>query len=187
MVLMSAQEIEGNRLRGELRIVCGHLNVLHAELVSITHQALTTNAWHGDGVRSIEHWLAWQAGLSTATATKIAAIARRTNELPETTQLFTNGLLSLDQTAAVARHTPTHHDHTAAVMAHRSDRSRDFGTTQIEDGRWQTSLPTGSATSDCRCSAASSPVTISTDPTEPLIRRRCLSARLRRSTRGRAR
>jgi len=116
MVLMSTQEIEGQRLCAELQVVCGHLNVLHAELVSITRQALATNAWHGDGVRSIEHWLAWRAGISTALAAKITAVARRVEELPETTQLFTDGLLSLDQIAAVARYTPAHHDHTAAGM-----------------------------------------------------------------------
>lgn len=117
MVLASTQELEGNRLRAELAVVCGHLNVLHAQLVSITVQALATDAWHGDGVRSIDHWLAWQAGISTSHAHQITTIARRHAELPETIGLFTDGLLSLDQTVAVARHTPAHHDHTAAAMA----------------------------------------------------------------------
>lgn len=117
MVLMSTQEIEGNRLRAELAVVCGHLNVLNAELVSITRQALATDAWQGEGVRSIEHWLAWQAGISPAHAHRIAAVARRHAELPETMRLFNDGLLTLDQVAAIARYTPAHHDHTAATMA----------------------------------------------------------------------
>jgi len=127
MVSTCVREVEGERLRGELRVVCGHLNVLHGQLVSITREALATNAWHGDGVRSIEHWLAWQAGISSGLAAKIAAVARRTNELPETTKLFTDGLLSLDQMAAVARHTPAHHDYTAAQMVRNltvTDRDR---------------------------------------------------------------
>lgn len=116
MVSTCTREVESERLRSELQVVCGHLNASYGRLVAITRQALETDAWHGDGVRSIEHWLAWQGGISSALASKITAVARRGDELPETTKLLTDGLLSLDQMAAVAKYTPPNHDHTAAQM-----------------------------------------------------------------------
>ena len=51
---------ERGAIEDRLRAVCGHLNVLHAELVALAAEALATGAWAGDGLRSLAHWLNWQ-------------------------------------------------------------------------------------------------------------------------------
>ena len=37
-------------IEDRLRAVCGHLNVLHAQLVALAAEALATGAWAGDGL-----------------------------------------------------------------------------------------------------------------------------------------
>ncbi|MGZ7023629.1 MAG: hypothetical protein ACXVJ3_20510, partial [Ilumatobacteraceae bacterium] len=41
--------------------LCGHLNVLHAQLVDTIVEALDGELWQQWGIRSPEHWLAWQS------------------------------------------------------------------------------------------------------------------------------
>ena len=41
-----------NRLEADLSEVCGHLNVLHERMVSLTREALETAAWEGQGLNT---------------------------------------------------------------------------------------------------------------------------------------
>ena len=58
-----------------LRTVCGHLNVLNAQLVELAAEALETGSWHGCGVKSLAHWLTWQAGISPVTPREVVRLA----------------------------------------------------------------------------------------------------------------
>ena len=114
---MTVFEATQRRLEGELAEVCGHLNVLHERMVSITREALATEAWSGAGINTPVQWLAWQTGLSPERARQIVHAAERQAELPVTFQAFADGLLSIDQVAAVIKRTPAHNDAEASELA----------------------------------------------------------------------
>jgi hypothetical protein len=99
-----------------LRAVCGHLNVLHAELVGLAAEALATGCWEGFGIRSLAHWLMWQAGLSPAHAAEIARLAEATVTHPKVMACFAEGAVSLDQ-ASVATKAPAYLDADFAQLA----------------------------------------------------------------------
>jgi len=111
------REAGAAELRSELAEVCGVLNVAHARLVALTAQALDQNLWQGWGIRSVEHWLCWQAGVSPSRASQIVAVARRYDELPATMATFTAGELSVDQVVTVAERVPAHNEAQAASFA----------------------------------------------------------------------
>ena len=114
---MTALESLQTRLEADLSVVCGHLNVLHERLVSITKEALETAAWEGQGVNTPAAWLAWQTGLSPVRAREIVMIAHRQTELPHTFRAFADGLLSVDQVAVVTKRVPAHNDREACELA----------------------------------------------------------------------
>jgi hypothetical protein len=99
-----------------LRAVCGHLNVLHAELVELAAEALETGCWNGWGVRSLAHWLMWKAGLSPAHAAEIARLAEARQTHPKVMATFGDGALSLDQ-VTVATKAPAYLDADFAQLA----------------------------------------------------------------------
>lgn len=101
----------------EIGVVCGHLNVLHGRLVAIAEQALITGVWAGHGIRSPEHWLAWQTGLSPARAANLVLLAKRRHELPVTVAALDHGEMSIDQAVAVARYVRAHNDAEACEIA----------------------------------------------------------------------
>jgi hypothetical protein len=104
-------------LQTRMADLCGHLNVLHAQLVEAAVEALDGDLWQQWGVRSPEHWLAWQTGLSPARAKQLVDVARRSTELPVTLAAFSDGELSVDQVVTVSRHTPAHNDAEACELA----------------------------------------------------------------------
>lgn len=104
-------------LEARVAEVCGSLNVLNGRLVSLTKEAIETAAWAGHGIRSIEHWLELQAGLSPARAREVVAIAKRSDELPVTMQRLAEGMLSLDQVAPIVKHAPALNDEQVAYLA----------------------------------------------------------------------
>ena len=114
---MTALESLQTRLEADLSVVCGHLNVLHEQLVSITREALETAAWEGQGVNTPAAWLAWQTGLSPVRAREIVQIAQRQTELPHTFRAFKDGLLSVDQVAVVTKRVPAQNDREACELA----------------------------------------------------------------------
>jgi hypothetical protein len=83
-VVEGVQEATARRVHAEFETLCGHLNVLHARMVQLVAEALAVDAWGGPGLRSPEHWLAWQTGLSPRRAKRIVAMARQRDELPLT-------------------------------------------------------------------------------------------------------
>lgn len=101
----------------QIQQVCGELNVAHARLVALTAQALDEDLWQGWGIRSIEHFLCWQAGLSPSRAKQIAECARRLDELPTVMGEFQTGELSVDQVVAIAERMPSHNDEEVAQFA----------------------------------------------------------------------
>ncbi|HEX3090270.1 MAG TPA: hypothetical protein VHQ23_16585, partial [Ilumatobacteraceae bacterium] len=53
-----------NALEARMAGLCGSLNVLHAQLVAAVVEALDDGLWEQWGIRSPEHWLAWQTGMT---------------------------------------------------------------------------------------------------------------------------
>ena len=103
-------------LEERLKVVCGHLNAAHAQLVDVVAEVIEQDAWSGIGVRSPKHWLTWQAGIDPATADKVLRLAAAKVTHPAVTAVFDDGRLSLDQ-AAVAVTAPVHVDATMAELA----------------------------------------------------------------------
>ncbi|HYI62999.1 MAG TPA: DUF222 domain-containing protein [Acidimicrobiales bacterium] len=94
------------RLEREVARVAGVRNAADAQLVGLVAEALGGGLWQGDGVHTPVQWLMWRAGLERSTARRIVGLARRAAELPVTMGAFSEGRLSLDQAAKVARFTP---------------------------------------------------------------------------------
>jgi len=94
-------------LQTRLADLCGHLNVLHAQLVDSIVEAIEGELWAQWGLRSPEHWLSWQTGLSPAHAKQLVDTARRKAELPTTFAALADGELSIDQVATIAKHVPS--------------------------------------------------------------------------------
>ncbi len=107
---MNERERQLARLETDMADACGALNVAHARLVDIAAELIETELWKGYGIRSIEHYLCWQTGLSPERARQIATIARRRAELPVLMDTFGKGELAVDQVVAVAKNTPAHND-----------------------------------------------------------------------------
>jgi Domain of unknown function (DUF222)/HNH endonuclease len=103
-------EVAAVALQTRMADLCGHLNVLHAQLVASVVEALDGDLWMQWGIKSPEHWLAWQTGLSPTRAKQMVDTARRAAELPATFAAFADGELSVDQVATVAKHAKAHND-----------------------------------------------------------------------------
>jgi hypothetical protein len=116
-LVAAVSESTARRIHAEFATLCGHLNVLHARMAELVAEALAVDAWGGPGLRSPEHWLAWQTGLSPARAERMVAMARRRGELPVTFAAFANGELSVDQVAVVVSHAAAHNDGEACDLA----------------------------------------------------------------------
>ena len=104
-------------LQTRIAELCGHLNVLHAQLVQTVVEAVDGDLWMQSGIKSVEHWLAWQTGLSPAHAKQLVDTAGRASELPVTFAAFADGELSVDQVAIVAKYTPAHNDAEVCQLA----------------------------------------------------------------------
>ena len=99
-----------------LREVCGHLNVLNAQLVELAAEALATGSWAGWGVKSLSHWLTWQAGISSGRAQEVVRLAEARDTHPAVMSAFAAGALSVDQ-AAIATKAPAYLDEDFAELA----------------------------------------------------------------------
>jgi hypothetical protein len=53
-------------------------------LVATVVESLEGGLWEQWGIRSPEHWLAWQTGMTPAHARQFVDTARRASELPST-------------------------------------------------------------------------------------------------------
>src|SRR4026209_1234756 len=97
-------------LQTRLAELCGHLNVLHAQLVDSIVEAIEGELWAQWGLRSPAHWLSWQTSLSPAHEKQLGDPPRRRAELPTTFAALADGELSIDQVATIAKHVPSHND-----------------------------------------------------------------------------
>ena len=59
--------------------------------------------WHGVGINSCAHWLAWQCGMSPVTAREHVRVARALRGLPAIAAAFSNGRLSYAKVRALTR------------------------------------------------------------------------------------
>jgi Domain of unknown function (DUF222) len=110
-------EVAAVALQTRMADLCGHLNVLHAQLVDTVVEALDSSLWEQWGIRSPEHWLAWQTGMAPARARQLVESARRKAELPVTFAAFADGELSVDQVVTVTKYTPAHNDTEVCELA----------------------------------------------------------------------
>ena len=114
--MRQADEARADELEARMGVVVGQLNAVHAELVDLITEAAATGAWEGWGVRSLCHWLTWQAGLSRSHALELIRLADAKITHPAITQAFRDGTLTVDQ-AAVAVKVPAHNDAEVAELA----------------------------------------------------------------------
>ena len=117
-------EAHQRHLAKRIATICGHRNVADAQLVAAVAEAVETGAWFMAGIKSPEHFVAWQTGSSSSRAHHIVAVARRRTELPCTYAAFQRGELSLDQIAMVAAHAPAWADAELAVLARNATVSQ---------------------------------------------------------------
>jgi Domain of unknown function (DUF222) len=110
-------EVSAIALEARVADLCGHLNVLHAQLVDAVVESLDGGLWEQWGIRSPEHWLAWQTGMAPARARQLVETARRSSQLPATFAAFADGELSVDQVVTVAKYTPAHNDTEVCELA----------------------------------------------------------------------
>src|SRR3954452_8023756 len=59
--------------------------------------------WHGVGITSCAHWLAWKCALTPGTARQHVRVARAMRRLPVITEAFTSGELSYSKVRALTR------------------------------------------------------------------------------------
>ena len=97
-------------------VLVGQLNAVHAALVDLVAEVAESGAWNGVGVRSLTHWLTWQAGLSRPHAVELVRLAEAKVTHPVTMGVFADGGLTVDQ-AAVAVQAPAHNDAEVAELA----------------------------------------------------------------------
>ncbi len=104
-------------IEAQVAVAAGVLNAAHARLVELTASALASRAWDQSGVHTPQQWLAWKAGLTSAHARQVVDVARRSDELPALDRAVTEGVLSLDQAASVARRCPAGFDDDVVAVA----------------------------------------------------------------------
>src|SRR3569623_503726 len=96
-----------DELQDRVAETCGLLNVVYGELVALMAEALDKDVWAQWGIHSPEQWLEWRAGINPTRSADVGAVARRRNDLPHLADVVADGSLSVDQSAVVARRTPT--------------------------------------------------------------------------------
>jgi hypothetical protein len=94
----------------------GVVNATTAALVVLIAEVLEAGAWAVSGIRSVEHRVAWQCGVSPRRARDLVAMARRRADLPAVFELFEAGLLTEDAVAAVVRRVPDERDGEVAEL-----------------------------------------------------------------------
>lgn len=82
-----------------LREAVSQLNAAQARLIELVAEAAETGVWEGVGIRSLAHYLTWQAGLSSRSARELVRIAEARHTHPVVSRLLSAGRLTLDQTA----------------------------------------------------------------------------------------
>jgi Domain of unknown function (DUF222) len=93
-----------DRVEARIAELMGAVNVATAELVALIADVLENETWAtAGGIKSPEHWVTWQCGVSHAHAQSLVQMARRRAELPKTFELFDSGQVTEDVMSTVAR------------------------------------------------------------------------------------
>lgn len=116
-------------------VIAARLNRDHADLVQLTAEVLEDDRWGGGGFRSPEHWLIVRIGLSPARAKEMVRLARRREEVPATVALLTEGQVSFDQAAVVARLAPASHE--ASIAEQVAAAPAELAMGYDDTGRFQ--------------------------------------------------
>jgi len=114
---MPVAVVEHEQVEQQISSLMGVINAATAELVSVLAQVIEHGIWQVPGIRSVEHWVAWQCGVSPRRACDLVTMARRRTDLPAMSKLFDAGLVTEDAVAAVARRAPTERDSEVAELA----------------------------------------------------------------------
>ena len=116
-VIDHPQELAWRQGEAETAALMGTINVAVARLVSTIRMLIDTEGWGGHGIRSVEHWVTWKAGLARRRADDLVRIARRIDELPDCWALFQAGRLTEDAMVRIARRVPSERDEEVAGWA----------------------------------------------------------------------
>jgi hypothetical protein len=105
--------------RGEADTIAlmGTINLAVAKLVATIRMLIDTGGWGGHGIRSVDHWVQWKAGVKERRARDLVRIARRIDDLPACWALFEAGRLTEDAMACIARRVPASRDAEVAAWA----------------------------------------------------------------------
>lgn len=106
----TAKERLFDEIEAELAELCGQRNAIDGRIAELVAKVDAEDLIAGTGLRSLEHFCTWQLGVSSGRAKDLVAVAERLADLPVTTGLLRDGLLSLDQTAVVAKKAPSSPD-----------------------------------------------------------------------------
>jgi hypothetical protein len=105
-----AQEAAWRECEQRTITAMGTINLATADLVRTIAMLDATGGWRGHGIRSLEHWVQWKAGVSERRARDLVNIAQRIDELPRCWTLFAEGRLTEDAMALLARRLPATRD-----------------------------------------------------------------------------
>ena len=109
-----------DRVEARVAEIMGTLNAATAALVRTIGEVLEHDTWTtAAGIKSPEHWVTWQCGVSHARAEALVRVARRRSELPKSAALFDAGQITEDVMAAIARRGCAERDVEIAEQAHR--------------------------------------------------------------------
>lgn len=98
---------QGAAIEARLNTIAGTINVQYGALIDVILELRDgLDTWSGNGVWTMEQFLVWRTGVSPSTAAAVVTVAGRADDLPLCVQAFRDGLLSLDQVAAIARRAP---------------------------------------------------------------------------------
>ena len=154
---------------GERRTLAlmGTINLAVAELVTTIRMLIDTEGWQGHGIRSVEHFVQWKAGVSEGRSQNLVRVARRIHELPMCWALFSEGRITEDVMVRLARRLPAERDAELARQAPTlmvSQLNRILRTCpELPDGkpnpiprvrRSATCAGTGTRRGGCRASSA---------------------------------
>jgi hypothetical protein len=106
----TAKELLFDEIEAELAELCGQRNAIDGRIAELVAKVDAEELLAGTGLRSLEHFCTWQLGVSSGRAKDLVAVAERLDDLPVTTGLLRDGLLSVDQVAAVAKKAPSSPD-----------------------------------------------------------------------------
>ena len=92
-----------SELAGEIAAGAVRLAAATAAWLRLVAEFDRREGWAAHGIASCAHWLAWQCGMSPATAREHVRVARALSELPLLAAAFAEGRLSYSKVRAVTR------------------------------------------------------------------------------------